>query len=36
MLVYPTNLVAKRWAAEQLHALPALARQMIATVEQIP
>jgi hypothetical protein len=36
VLIYPTNLVAKRWAAEQLHTLPALARQMIATVEQIP
>jgi hypothetical protein len=36
VLIYPTNLVAKRWAAEELHALPALARDMIATVEQLP
>jgi hypothetical protein len=36
VLIYPTEVVARRWAAEERHALPGLARQMIATVEQIP
>ncbi len=36
VLIYPTNLVAKQWAAHELHILPALAREMIATVDQLP
>jgi hypothetical protein len=36
VLIYPTDVVAKRWAAQERQALPGLARQMIATVEQIP
>ena len=36
VLIYPTAMVAKCWAAEDLHALPALARDMITTVEQLP
>ena len=36
MLIYPTNLVAKRWVAEERRALPALARATIVAVEQIP
>ena len=36
VLIYPTAVVSKCWAAEELHALPALARDMIATVEQLP
>jgi hypothetical protein len=36
VLVYPTNLVARRWVAEETRALPALARATIVAVEQIP
>lgn len=36
VLVYPTNLVAKRWVAEETRALPALARATIDAVDQIP
>jgi hypothetical protein len=36
VLIYPTNLVAQHWAAHALNTLPALARDMIVTVEQIP
>jgi hypothetical protein len=36
VLVYPTNLVAKRWVAEETRTLPALARATIDAVEQIP
>ena len=36
MLIYPTDLVAQQWAAQERSTLPALARDMIATVEQIP
>jgi hypothetical protein len=36
VLIYPTDLVAKRWAAHERHVLPALARTMIETVSQIP
>jgi Domain of unknown function (DUF3806) len=36
VLIYPTDLVAKRWAAHEQHVLPALARTMIETVGQIP
>jgi len=35
VLIYPTAMVAKCWAAEELHALPVLARDMIVTVEQL-
>jgi hypothetical protein len=36
VLIYPTNLIAKSWAAHARNNLPALAREMIATVEQLP
>ncbi len=36
VLVYPTAMVSQCWAAEELHALPALARDMIATIDQLP
>jgi hypothetical protein len=36
VLLYPTNVVAKRWAEHTRNTLPALARDMIATVEQLP
>lgn len=36
VLIYPTAMVGKCWAAEELHTLPALARDMIATVERLP
>jgi hypothetical protein len=36
VLIYPTILIAKHWAAHQRDVLPALASDMIATVEQIP
>jgi hypothetical protein len=34
VLFYPTDLVAQRWAAHEHSTLPAMARDMIATVEQ--
>jgi hypothetical protein len=36
VLLYPTTLVAKTWAEHQRNTLPALARDMIATVERLP
>jgi hypothetical protein len=36
VVFYPTNLVAQRWAAHERSTLPALARDMIATVDQMP
>jgi hypothetical protein len=36
VLIYPTAIVAERWASHELHTLPALAREMIATVDQLP
>jgi hypothetical protein len=36
VLIYPTAMVAKCWAAEERHALPALARDVIATLDQLP
>lgn len=36
VLIYPTDLVAQQWAAQERSTLPALARDMIATVERIP
>ena len=36
VLIFPTDLVAQQWAAQERHTLPALARDMIATVEQLP
>jgi Domain of unknown function (DUF3806) len=35
VLFYPTNLVAQRWAAHERSTLPALARDMIATVDEM-
>jgi hypothetical protein len=35
VLIYPTDLVAKRWAAHARNTLPAMARDMIATVGEI-
>jgi hypothetical protein len=34
VLFYPTNLVAQRWGAHERAILPALARDMIATVDK--
>jgi Domain of unknown function (DUF3806) len=36
MLIYPTDLVSKRWAAHERNVIPALARDLIATVEAMP
>jgi len=36
VLIYPTNVVAKQWSAHDFHTLPALAREMIATLDQLP
>ena len=36
VLFYPTTMVAERWAAHDLGVLPALARHLIATVEELP
>jgi hypothetical protein len=36
VLIYPTDVVAKRWAAHERNVLPALARTMIETVGRLP
>jgi hypothetical protein len=36
VVVYPTDMVSKRWQAEEMHMLPALARTTIDTVSRIP
>jgi hypothetical protein len=36
VLIYPVDLIAKRWVAHERNVLPALARTMIETVGQIP
>jgi hypothetical protein len=36
VLIYPTDLVAKRWTAHERSVLPGLARAMIQAVDELP
>ena len=36
VVVYPTDLVSRRWQSEEMHMLPSLARTTIDTVSRIP